>query len=293
MDTGLYGVSNRLFAGDINADIVITGSSRAASHYDPRIIQQVTGHSAFNIGRNGSQTDMQLAVLKAYLNHNAKPQVVIHNLDAYTFQTTREVYDPAQYVPYLNDPEIFSTLQQINPNIWKSRYLPLYGYVVEDMRFAWMLGVSGFFGVHPREDHFLGFDPRWTKWTDEFNRFKAQNPQGVDWQIETAGLQLLENLADVCQAKGISLMLVYSPEYSEMQRLTRNRSKVFEHFHELASRRGITFWDFSNWHYAANTELFTNSQHLNAQGATVFSRELALRMLDNIQLYKHRADAQL
>ena len=103
MTTSQYGVSNRIMRGLVNADIVITGSSRALSHYDPRIIQAITGYSAFNLGRNGSQTDMQVAVFKAYLVRNRKPRILIHNLDAFTFVTTREVYDPVQYVPYLYD----------------------------------------------------------------------------------------------------------------------------------------------------------------------------------------------
>src|SRR5947208_4199998 len=64
--TSTYGISNRIMQGKVNAQIVITGSSRAASHYDPRIIEASIGRSAFNLGRNGSQTDMQLAVFRAY-----------------------------------------------------------------------------------------------------------------------------------------------------------------------------------------------------------------------------------
>ena len=168
--TSQYGVSNRIMHGDINAQIIITGSSRAVSHYDPRIIQGRTGRSAFNLGRNGSQTDMQIAVLKAYLEHNRKPDVIIHNLDGFTFVTTREVYDPGQYVPYLRDEEIYRPLRHINPMIWRSRYLPLYGYVVDDMRFNWVTGLRGLLGWQPREDFFQGFNPRSGGWSDDFDQ---------------------------------------------------------------------------------------------------------------------------
>ena len=43
--TSQYGVSNRVMKGEVNAQIVITGSSRAVSHYDPRIIEARTGRS--------------------------------------------------------------------------------------------------------------------------------------------------------------------------------------------------------------------------------------------------------
>ena len=51
--TGEFGVWNKIIEGKIDADILIAGSSRARSHYDPRIIQEKTGRSAFNIGLNG------------------------------------------------------------------------------------------------------------------------------------------------------------------------------------------------------------------------------------------------
>ena len=70
--TSQFGTLNRVMDGEVNADIVITGSSRAVVHYDPRVIEKATGLTAFNLGRNGSQTDMQVAFFKAYLKHKLK-----------------------------------------------------------------------------------------------------------------------------------------------------------------------------------------------------------------------------
>lgn len=287
--TSQYGVSNRMMEGKINAQIVITGSSRAVSHYDPRVIQMQTGRSAFNLGRNGSQTDMQVAVLKAYLEHNRKPDIVIHNLDAFSFVTTREVYLPAQYVPYLYDQEFYGQLRQINRDIWKSRYVPLYGYVVDDMNFSWMTGLEGFAGVSPREDFFQGFNPRATKWTEDFQRFKAENPHGVSWGIEPAGIKVMEDLIRLCQQRGIELILVYSPEYAGMQELAQNRAEVFDHFHDLANRYHVPLWDYSDWRFAGETGYFSNSQHLNANGAEVFSEDLADRLKGYLAVQSHTA----
>jgi hypothetical protein len=276
--TGQYGVSNRIMQGRVNAQIVITGSSRALSHYDPRIIELQTGRSAFNLGRNGSQSDMQLAVLRAYLEHNQKPEMVIHNLDSFSFEATRQVYDPAQYVPYLYDEELYKPLRQFDHNIWRSRYLPLYGYVVTDMNFSWVLGLGALTGWSPREEYFEGFNPRTKKWTDEFQSFKSANPKGVYWPLDPEGERSVENLIRLCKERNIQLIFVYSPEYAEMQKLTMNRVEVFTRFHELAKRYKFPFWDYSDWTYARNTQYFQNSQHLNAEGADVFSKDLAKRL---------------
>jgi hypothetical protein len=276
--TSDFGAENRMMQGQVNADIVITGSSRALRHYDPRLIQATTGLTAFNLGRNGSQTDVQLTVLKTYLEHNRKPRLVIHNLDAFSFVTTRQVFDPAQYVSYLSDPVLYENMRKINPNIWKSRYLPLYGYVVDDMNFTWVRGLEGFFGIYPRENYFSGFNPEARDWTDDFQKFKATNPHGVNFAIESAGVKDVEQLIQLCQQNGIQLIFVYSPEYSGMQPLTNDRAEIFARFHELADRYHVPLWDYSDWEHSGDQAYFYNSQHLNASGAEAFSFDLAARL---------------
>jgi hypothetical protein len=278
IDTSSYGAWNQAMQGKVGADVIISGSSRAAYHYDPRIIETVTGHSAFNLGRVGSQTDVQLAVLKAYLEHNRKPELVVHNLDAFTFVTTREVYDPALYVPYLQDPELYQTLRQIDPNFVKSRYLPLYGYVVEDMNFSWVIGLRNLMGWAPKEKCFLGFSPRDREWTGDFASFKASNPKGVSFAIEPEGVKVLEELIRLCRQNGIQLVFVYSPEYSEMQAMTNNRAEIFAQFRDLADRYHVPLWDYSGWKFDGNRAFFYNSQHLNAAGAAAFSDDVAGRL---------------
>ena len=69
-------------------------------------------------------------------------------------------------------------LRKLDKDIWKSRYIPLYGYVVDDMSLSWVLGVGALLGWSPREDFYQGFNPRSTKWTDEFDSFKKANSKG-------------------------------------------------------------------------------------------------------------------
>jgi hypothetical protein len=276
--TSSYGAWNQMMQGKVNADVLISGSSRAEYHYDPRTIEATTGLSAFNLGRNGSQTDVEFAVLKTYLEHNRKPRLIVHNLDAFTFVSSRDVYDPALYVPYLRDPELYPTLRQINHDFVKSRYVPLYGYVVQDINFSWVMGFKALLGWSPPQDHFLGFSPRAKQWTDDFQNFRTNNPNGVNFAIERRGVEVLEQLIQLCKANGIKLVFVYSPEYSEMQSLETNRGHIFGEFQRLATRYGVPIWDYSKWKYAGDTAYFYNSQHLNERGAAVFSADLASRL---------------
>ena len=283
--TSSFGVWNRIVAGDINAAILVSGSSRALSHYDPRVIQERTKLATFNIGLNGSQTDMQLARLKTYLLHNRKPLLLIHNIDLFSFQITRGgVYDPGQYLPYLGQQPIYDALSRFNPHTWKARYWPLYGYAVEDLRLTWVLGLLGSFGWNPQEDHFLGFKPRDLAWTEDFKRFRAANPQGTRFEIEPEGVQQMEDMLRLCKAEGISVLLVYSPEYEEMQRMTINRVEIFARLDVMRDRFHVAVWNFSSLPLASQKNKFYNSQHLNAEGAKIFSTELAEKLATDAAL---------
>jgi hypothetical protein len=280
IETSHFGVFNRIVSGRINAEILITGSSRALSHYDPRIIQQATGYATFNIGVNGSQTDMQLAVLKTYLRHNRRPSLIVHNLDSFAFETTHGgVSFPGLYLPYLSEEPLYTTLAHIDRGIWKSRYLPLYGYAVEDMNFTWLVGIGGLVGWNPREDSYLGFRPGHAPWTGDFESFRRRNPDGIRWPIEPEGLAAFEDLLRLCRERGIRVLLAYSPVYHEMQALERNRDEVFARFQEFAERHGASLWDFSGSPVGFDRAYFYNSQHLNAKGAARFSADVAAALV--------------
>lgn len=283
--TGDGGAFNRAMTGRVNAQVIIGGSSRAFRGYDPRIIGAMTGKTAFNLARNASHTDVQLAVLQAYLRHNAKPELVVENLDVHSFALTPrdEIFAPFQYVPYLSERPLYQALLQINPRVWKWKYIPLYGYVVEDVNLGWLSGLRGLTGLNPREDDFDGFCPMNKAWNSDFDLFKAMHPDGVGFDVSSNGVRVLEELIQTCQSKDIGIVLVYSPQYCKMLDMVTNRAEIFAKFREIADRYHVPFWDYSESEFSKNRDLFYNSQHLNAIGAEAFTRDVGKRLQSLIQ----------
>lgn len=276
--TSTFGVFNAIVDGRINAALLITGSSRAMNHFDPRVLQAHTGLTAFNIGVNGSQTDMQVAVLETYLSHNRKPELVIHSLDSFAFVTSRDgIWFPAQYFPYLGERPIRDALNAVDPDSWKVRRIPLYGYAVDDMHLTWLTGLRGLAGLHPREDRHAGFAPRREAWSHEFARFR-EGRREVAFTIDPQGVKDFEQLLVLCRRRGVPVLLVYSPVYYEMQALETNRAQLFSLFQDLAERYEVPLWDYSGSAISRHKEYFVNSQHMNAEGAAAFSSELAIAL---------------
>ncbi|MBL9202214.1 MAG: hypothetical protein JNL39_17015 [Opitutaceae bacterium] len=276
--TADFGVTNQVVAGRLDAEIVISGSSRALTHYDSTLIQKTTGRKTFNLGLNGTQTDVQVAYLKTYLRKNAKPALVIHNLDPSAFAVSHEIFDPVKLMPYLDEPEIYAVVLRVYPHAWKWRYFPLYGYAVEDLRFTWLAGARTFLGSQPPESRVLGYQARHTPWTGDFDKFKASHPEGVKLDLNPQGVKDLAEITEVCRRHGVPLLFVYSPEYDGMQALSSNRAELFARFAEISAKAGVEIWDYSSSFICSQRDLFYNSQHLNVTGATMFSQDLARRL---------------
>jgi hypothetical protein len=270
---------NRALQGKVNADIVITGSSRAYRHYDPKILSATVGLEGFNMARNGSHTDVQLAVLRAYLKANKKPKIWIHNLDMHTFVPTKtgEIFEPSLYVPYLNVPELYEPFCKIDGHVWKWKWLPLYGYVVPEANLTWLTEFARLRSA-PENPPFNGFRPMNKSWTKDFEKFKEKNPKGVGFAIDEALKAELEKTIHELKKDGVQVFLVYSPQYVDMLDLVTNKTEVFAAFREMAARQNVPFWDFSVSEISRTRDYFYNSQHLNAQGAAVFSEEVASRL---------------
>jgi hypothetical protein len=275
--TSKYGAFNALVSGSANADILINGSSRALNHYDPRTLQAETGLRTYNLGMNASQSDVQLAVLRTYLKHNRAPKLLIHNLDLFSFEGTRkgELYNPALFVPYLGDDELFKPLVEIDSEVWKWKYIPLYGYTVPDMSFSWIFGLMGLAGVQPPEDYINGFNPRYGTWNEDFEHFRVTIKDGVTYRIEPRAVQALMKIVETSLAHGAQPVLVYSPEYHEMQALEINRAEIIALFEKIALHYKVTFLDYSASPISRDKTMFINSQHLNNVGAEAFSRLLS------------------
>ena len=279
VNSGEIGVWNQIVRGEINAEILISGSSRGLAHFDSRIFQQELGKETYNISLNASRADLQLARLKTYLAHNKKPEILIQSLDIHSLAITREIYDPGQFMSFLDEAPLYEALRDLEPATWKWKHVPLYGYAVEDLRYSWLYGsVEAFLGRSADSRRKKGFDPRYRKWTGEFEAFRKANPNGVIIDFEPHGVEVMGELAELCDSEGIRLILVFSPEYFEMVLLAVNRVEIFEAFNILARESDLLFINYSEHEMSKDQTNFYNSQHLNASGAKAFSLDLAMKL---------------
>ena len=105
VDSGLF--QRTTFAmEETTADILIFGASRANHHYNTKIIEDRTGTSVYNTGRNGNYIFYQMGILKAVLERYTPKHIVLDFTG--TFKFDQQDYDKiSSLLPYYKThPEI-------------------------------------------------------------------------------------------------------------------------------------------------------------------------------------------
>jgi hypothetical protein len=277
---GSFDVWNQIVGGKVNADILISGSSRALINFDCRAIRDVTGHECFNIGLDGSKINLDIARFKTFLKHNRQPQVLVQvagigDLEYGGFLRLH------QYAPYLNEDEIYKSLVNHLPEMRYHKYIPLFSLAVYNKELTWR-AVRGLLGIGepenqwPSKPRVYGFLPVDIQWTDEYDRFKREFPDGDTFNISSEAIKTYEELIRLCKERGIELIIVFPPAYYEsIYKYTKNVRDIFQVYQQLSARNHVQFWDYSRIPMTRDKENFYNSQHMNSNGAAKFSRLFA------------------
>ncbi len=274
---GDYGVWNAVFSGRATGDIVALGSSRALVHVDCPLIREKFGRTCWNLGLNGSPANLQLPLLDVLLAHAAAPRTFVVTVDIGSFQVRTSPYNPAQYLPYLDDDRLYRPLVALDPVFARYRHIPLYGFATFGVQTS-ELAVRAWLGRESTETRFFGFAPSDLAWDGTFEQFIAQYPDGREFAIEAEGVRALDALVARASGTGARVVLVYPPEYTAAHRIANNRDVIFAQFREIAERHHAPFVDFTDHPLSRDRSLFYNSQHLNRRGARLFSEALIAQL---------------
>lgn len=68
---------SRLYRGDVDAEIVVAGNSRAVGALPPPLIAETTGRSAFSIAYNGLDAELSRVLVADFLDRNRRPQTIV------------------------------------------------------------------------------------------------------------------------------------------------------------------------------------------------------------------------
>ena len=274
----LFAEWNDIYAGKINADLLILGSSRAWVQFSPRILDSALHVSSYNLGMDGASFEVQYERLKIYLKHNKKPRYIIQEASpGTTFSAPDELPHFQQFLPYLSDSDMWKLVKCHYPSVGiLEKYFPLYKYNNEPQLIK--EGIACYLGHIPKGDKYKGYQGMNKSWDASFHQFVKLHPHGIRFKADSSAISLFTEYLDYCKANNITVILVNPPGYIAARSFLLNYNETQELITGIALAGHVPFLNYEQDSIVYDRSLFYNSQHMNRTGSELFSRKLATQL---------------
>ena len=280
INAGEFGVLNKINEGEINTEILISGTSRALKAINPQIISQKTGMSCFNIASDGSDLGQQLPKLKWYLNKNKKPKIIIQDVSQFGGDISDKIYEPYKYLPYFSDDSLYLGLTKISSNLWLHKNIYITNLIYYNFDFYAKISQGLLYTIEKQNRYINGYLPDNSKWAGDFDIFKKKTPDGINCSLSNNYKKYLQELELLCKKQNILLILAVLPNYYRVEEIMKNADRVDRFYTQLENTNSqVIYLNFSHTEIIFHKENFYNFFHLNKYGANKFSNLLASNLV--------------
>ena len=243
-------------------DIVIIGSSRASHHYIPSIFTDSLGMSCFNAGSDGMCVYYHYGVVSAILERGHKPKMVIYEVMPTDIQVSNGATFTLEaalnrFAPHYGEFACLDSLFQLQGKLY---VMKLHSNLYRFNSLLIQLINCRFLQRAEEDNGYERLDGVITE-TDLVKSDYVAN-------IEDLKLEYFYKLVNKMTDNGIKLYLVYSPLYGKYH------SKGIDKIKEIAKENGVMFIDFSTDSSMIKPQYFRDTEHLNHEGATLFSKKV-------------------
>jgi len=264
-----YQTWNDLYNREIDADVLVMGSSRAYVQFNPAIIDTVMHTNSYNLGMNGRAADSQILRYKVFRHRgNRKPKLIIYEVSHGTMQKSNG-YERSQFVPYLHDPYLWRLCHEQEEFSFADCVLPCWRFLGRQKLVNRILKPSSGTGYDaPLYKGFRGYDLQW-----DGRGLRKQS--SVSYTKDPAIIRQFREFLDDCQRDSIQVVLVTSPFYIGGTRKMADSTGMHNMFAQIAKDYNLLFLDYTYDEISYDTANFYNTMHLNRTGADLFSRKVA------------------
>ncbi|WP_289004985.1 hypothetical protein [uncultured Parabacteroides sp.] len=256
----------------INADILITGSSRASFHVDPYILDSILQKETFNIGLSGGPYEISEVALRIYKKHNKKKiKLILCNVDFLWFGNYAFPGSRVDYAPFYHDPSFEAIVEAMNLSPTE-KYIPAVRYGGQTDLF------KKAFGIGPKwEDDLIERKAIWRK--GAFLVDKVFQPLDLLassklFQRGEKRIKRFTHFLDECKEDSIQVVLLKSPIHPSAYKELTNIEDSFLLIDSIAEAYRLNVLDYTDY-LIEDTTCFLDPVHLNYKGAELFSTCLA------------------
>lgn len=258
---------------EVEAPILVIGSSRAHHHYVPKILTDSLGLEAYNLGSDGCFFKYNCCEINSILDRYL-PQMIIWELSP--DKLYEDANDPMEilYPYYQTNKHIQSCIDSYTKPIDRvPLYSNLYQYNSKPHRIliralnggAKDNGLNGYLPVNPKE---------WKE--DERNLSEAKKISRISDIKENHLISVLSRLKE----NNVKVVIVDSPNYKSMS----DDEMPYKRLREICKSMNVAFID--NTHlkgFYGNKEMFSDNVHLNNIGSELYT----IKFIEQIKGSEH------
>lgn len=270
-----YAEWNDIFNGQVNADMIISGSSRAWVQISPRILDSCLHVNSYNFGMDGAAFNIQYERIKLYLKHNKKPKYIIQEVGCTsTLINLNQLPNPWQFLPYISDTSILAITQSSNmPYSLAERYFPLFKY---NNNFPLIKeGILSYYGKGVQSIKYKGYEPMDKVWDSSFYVFKTAYPKGKAFPLSATAVAQFREFLAYCKVNSIKVFMVYPPAFIESVYMITNRDEIMGMYSQFSKEFNVPLLNYMYDSMNYDRSNFYNSMHLNRHGSEKFTLKLA------------------
>lgn len=253
---------NDIINGNIDADIVIMGSSRAWVQINPMIIDSVLSTNTYNLGTDGSNFNRQMKKYIIYRKYNKKPKLVIQNIDFCSTLGYNVGYEKIQFCPFFWNKSIRDEFWSSEPFSFFEKYAPMYRF--RNLFPSFLLSL----GERSLNKGYRSVDESWNG--EEFEKIDS-----IRFNVNSTTLNMFCEYLKKNKEDSIKVVLVYAPIYIGATEKVTNLNDMYTLYQNIANKYGATILDYNYMDMCKDTAYFYNAMHLNKRGSEIFTDSLA------------------
>ncbi len=249
------------------AAIICIGSSRVHRHCNAEVIKNITHLPTEVIAESGAKIDLFERLYDDYLKRNPRPKILLVGIDPTGLDSLIYLPFPEYFFPWINLSDHISEMNEFN----LIKYHKSFGYFYFKELYIDMIESPEL------QQHVDGFLVRDIQWDSTLEGIIKKYPDGFRFKVYEPTLIKIFNFMQREKAAGVQCVGFIAPEYSEVWKYEVNRNSTLQKIFQCADNAHVQVWNFSDSSYKLCFEksLFYNSQHLNKEGATIFSEDLS------------------
>lgn len=247
---------NEYICKQMNAEVVLFGSSRCSHHYVPSIIEDSLHMSCYNAGNDGNGIIFLYAKWKMLVSRY-KPKMIIYDVN--------EDYDlfAGDNTQFLGDMRIYYDMPGVDSVMWSVDEKEKYKMKSMMYRYnsIWLQMLSD--NLHPLSSNKSGYVEIERRMTYEPGEHKY--PEIVNY--DTLKIYYLEKLIQECKMKGIKLLFFLSPMYKA------KKIDLFIPLFHICKKYGVPIINhYTDTQFNENHNYFYDSVHMNRYGAEKYTK---------------------